>query len=279
LDYFLARYYSSAQGRFTSPDEFTGGPDELYSFADHASENPTFYSDLFEPRSLNKYQYCHDNPLRYVDSDGHGIRYPFRSAKGKGPKIPPEAQIALAVLGGPVGIVWYLAEPQVVGAPSKDNPDVGNVRRLGDYTEGFAISSMIGMTTPLTLSEVHAQITRLAHARELGMDPARGSKYSPAEANTALRLESQVGRLRRDPTGQADWIGPGGRLYDAVGAGLKSKYFNYEAFTKSISEHLVDSRVNVVVDVRGLSGGQRFAVDRYIRGLDEAQKGRITILQ
>jgi RHS repeat-associated protein len=28
LDYLLARYYSSAQGRFTSPDEFTGGPDE-----------------------------------------------------------------------------------------------------------------------------------------------------------------------------------------------------------------------------------------------------------
>jgi RHS repeat-associated protein len=25
LDYFLARYYSSAQGRFTSPDEFKGG--------------------------------------------------------------------------------------------------------------------------------------------------------------------------------------------------------------------------------------------------------------
>ena len=26
LDFFEARYYSSAQGRFTSPDEFTGGP-------------------------------------------------------------------------------------------------------------------------------------------------------------------------------------------------------------------------------------------------------------
>jgi RHS repeat-associated protein len=26
LDYFLARYYSAAQGRFNSPDEFTDGP-------------------------------------------------------------------------------------------------------------------------------------------------------------------------------------------------------------------------------------------------------------
>ena len=73
LDNFLARYYSSAQGRFTSPDEFAGGPDELYYFAATASENPTFYADLFIPQSLNKYQYCYNNPLRYVDEDGHQL--------------------------------------------------------------------------------------------------------------------------------------------------------------------------------------------------------------
>jgi len=59
------------QGRFTSPDEFTGGPDELYFFVDDASENPTFYADLSNPQSLNKYQYTYNNPLRYVDPDGH----------------------------------------------------------------------------------------------------------------------------------------------------------------------------------------------------------------
>src|SRR5262249_5245163 len=42
LDYFGARYYSSAQGRFTSPDEFVGGPDDVYDFASDASDNPTF---------------------------------------------------------------------------------------------------------------------------------------------------------------------------------------------------------------------------------------------
>jgi RHS repeat-associated protein len=71
LDYFLARYYSSAHGRFTSPDEFTGGPDEVFGFAATASGNPTFYADIVDPQTLNKYQYCLNNPFKYIDPDGH----------------------------------------------------------------------------------------------------------------------------------------------------------------------------------------------------------------
>jgi RHS repeat-associated protein len=85
LDYFLARYYSSTQGRFTSPDEFKGGPDELYEFADNASENPTFYAELKKPQSLNKYQYAYNNPLRYTDPDGHD---PDSEPEPQDPKCP-----------------------------------------------------------------------------------------------------------------------------------------------------------------------------------------------
>ena len=71
LDYFEARYYSSKYGRFTTSDEFVGGPEELIEFDGMLGHNPTFYAELTEPQSLNKYQYCLNNPLRYVDPDGH----------------------------------------------------------------------------------------------------------------------------------------------------------------------------------------------------------------
>lgn len=71
LDFAQARYYSSSLGRFMSPDEFAGGPVELYFFASNAASNPTFYADIYDPQSLNKYQYCFNNPLSYVDPDGH----------------------------------------------------------------------------------------------------------------------------------------------------------------------------------------------------------------
>jgi len=52
LDYFGDRYYSGAQGRFTSPDK---------PFADQIE---------FDPQSWNLYSYTRNNPLRYVDPTG-----------------------------------------------------------------------------------------------------------------------------------------------------------------------------------------------------------------
>jgi RHS repeat-associated protein len=60
LDYFGARYFSGAQGRFTSPDK---------PFADQHLE---------DPRSWNLYSYVRNNPLKFVDETGTEIVYADR---------------------------------------------------------------------------------------------------------------------------------------------------------------------------------------------------------
>jgi RHS repeat-associated protein len=65
LDYAQHRYYSSAQGRFTSPDE---------PFADQSEG---------DPQSWNLYTYAHNNPLMYTDPSGLWAETDCSSGKGK----------------------------------------------------------------------------------------------------------------------------------------------------------------------------------------------------
>jgi len=60
IDYFGARYYSSAMGRFLSPDW-------------SAKEEPVPYAKLDDPQSLNLYAYVENNPLARDDLDGHAF--------------------------------------------------------------------------------------------------------------------------------------------------------------------------------------------------------------
>jgi len=55
LDYFHARYYSAAQGRFQSPDPGNAG------------------ADPSDPQTWNGYAYVNNNPLMFTDPDGEGI--------------------------------------------------------------------------------------------------------------------------------------------------------------------------------------------------------------
>jgi RHS repeat-associated protein len=53
LDFFQARYFSAALGRFASPD------------------TPLLNQDPSNPQSWNLYTYVRNNPLNFVDPDGH----------------------------------------------------------------------------------------------------------------------------------------------------------------------------------------------------------------
>jgi len=57
-DYFEARYYSSAMGRFMSPDWSA------------KEDDPVPYADLNDPQSLNLYAYVRNNPMTREDEDG-----------------------------------------------------------------------------------------------------------------------------------------------------------------------------------------------------------------
>lgn len=71
LDYFGPRYFSGAQGRFTSPDEFPGGIVDPNTRQQAGKPGPLPYADITDPQTLNKYAYVRNNPLRFVDPDGH----------------------------------------------------------------------------------------------------------------------------------------------------------------------------------------------------------------
>jgi len=57
-DYFGARYYMSAYGRFLIPDK-------------SEAPSPVPYADYSDPQTLNLYAYVRNNPLAFIDVDGH----------------------------------------------------------------------------------------------------------------------------------------------------------------------------------------------------------------
>jgi RHS repeat-associated protein len=73
LDDFGARYYSSQYGRFMTSDEFKGGIVDPFTGQDIETNSALPYADITDPQTLNKYAYVRNNPLRYVDPDGHDL--------------------------------------------------------------------------------------------------------------------------------------------------------------------------------------------------------------
>jgi hypothetical protein len=100
---------------------------------------------------------------------------------------------------------------------------------------------------------------------DLGMDPATG-KFRPAEEETALRIEQELGvTLKRAPGGSsADWVDEAGRTYDAVG-NFPSQYFDkqWPQLQYQIERHL-DKAELVPVDVSKFTPEQVAKIQQFI---------------
>jgi RHS repeat-associated protein len=118
LDYFGARYFSGAQGRFTSPDA---------PFADQ---------HVADPQSWNLYSYTRNNPLRYLDDTGRGVtsaavkaalRHSLTLARNRGVARAWAAEreaLRLGLKGS--GIAWNEAERTAILAGNRPKGWIGH---------------------------------------------------------------------------------------------------------------------------------------------------------
>ena len=120
LDYFLARYYASAQGRFTSSDPLGG--------------------QILNPQSLNKYAYVRNNPLRLTDPTGMYV-----CADGKKCDSDEDKKFEKArqrdLKSKDAG---YRAKAQAYGDPTVDNHVNVRFADLDNKGEGGVTTSTLG---------------------------------------------------------------------------------------------------------------------------------------
>jgi hypothetical protein len=106
-----------------------------------------------------------------------------------------------------------------------------------------------------------------ARLHELGEDPG-AKRFRQGEMETAQRVEQQLGiRLRRDPSGDADWLDSNGVTYDAVG-NFDGRYFDgqWPSLRRAILNHL--GKANYVpVDVSRFTPAQIAQVRQFIQNL------------
>lgn len=98
LDYFGARYLSSAQGRFTSPDPYIFQNAVGQHSSDAADRDQLLDRYVSNPQVWNKYAYGLNNPLKFIDPDGKCSR-PTNQKEGE-TGICVEAFIAMDWFNG-----------------------------------------------------------------------------------------------------------------------------------------------------------------------------------
>jgi RHS repeat-associated protein len=151
-DYFFARYYSSAMGRFLSPDWA-------------AKAWPVPYAKLDDPQTLNLYGYLRNNPLGGVDADGHC---------GAGANDPPCQKQA----DNPASHVSAETKAQIKDAVAATKKPSGDDKKGGFHEEA-------GISYTQDGKQVQAPATPGAYKDVTTPGPATSDPYKTADPSKA----------------------------------------------------------------------------------------------
>lgn len=133
-DYFGARYYASAMGRFTSPD-----------WDDEPSAVP--FADFTNPQTLNLYSYSSNNPLTNMDPDGHDCVNASNAANGS--ILVQSTNDSSACLSG-FTYVNGTVDPSSVTY----NGETGDVNfNISNYADGSGISGAVDIGAPASFND------------------------------------------------------------------------------------------------------------------------------
>ena len=218
LDYFGARYYAGAQGRFTSPDQ---------PFADQSAPNP---------QSWNLYGYTRNNPLAFVDYDGRGavraavrtaaekLLFDLARARGIDRAWALERELLKAGLAGSqvVGTqLWTAAERATILAGKRPEGWIGH------HINSVAYNSLEMAEDPRNIEFVRGRAAHLAKHD--------GSWFNKAEGELIDRLAKLGGpalgvflaiydekvmaytkdcKVCSDPDSKASWINPANAMIE-----------------------------------------------------------------
>jgi RHS repeat-associated protein len=275
LDYFLARYFSSVQGRFTSPDEFKGGPDELWVLGSGDPEKQALvYADITNPQSLNKYQYCFNNPLRYVDPDGHD---PQDGGAGRA-----EERLTQAYFQGKISREEYERQRQELFKAQAIGAGVG-LAILGAIYSGPSAWAAIGLwaaRNPGTAQRMAEEVVQMSSGNP-GLTLSAKTGLRAAEIASGNRLAKQIsGRLVESTHVGADFVDAvTKKTYDVMGTPNAYKHFGSgKEFFGSILHHVNKSVNHVAIDLKGASKQQVQAIQGYVSGLTKEQRDKIIYL-
>jgi RHS repeat-associated protein len=212
VDYFGARYYASAMGRFMSPD-WASKPE------------PVPYSSLGDPQTLNLYSYVRNNPLWKPDIDGHG--YWSDAWKQFKTDVTAAVKSASLTIEGGAGL-------KVKAGSKETNAHIG-----GTVHAEIKYSSKGSSVTGKAEVDAGVQVDGKGVSRETGFQKTQNEDDSVTPTQRYTETETSVTVGGHEVSDNKDEISLGGADYEGAGAGAKVSVS--ENAVKKVGSDIVDA--------------------------------------